>query len=123
VVCNNFSSQPLGLKERCELLGISFARGEFLVACAREDVIHSRSGRRIDRGQTIPYDPGVQVREAFRLGISLKDTAAMMGMTEDEILAYELPFGKTSAYPPPWSGSPIYNLFPPELIDPIKCFR
>ena len=123
MVCDNFSSQPLGLKERCEILGISLARAQFLIACAREDVIHTRSGRRIDRGQTIPYDPGVQIREAFRLGIGLSDTAAMMGMSEVEILAYGLPFTKSSAYPPPWSGSPIYNLFPPEQIDPIKCFR
>lgn len=114
MVSDNTHRRPLDLAERCEILGISIARAKFLIACAKDDTTFSRSGPVIDRGQSIPYDPGVQIREAFRLGIGLKDTAEMMDMTVEQIASYGLPFPARSAFPPPPGQSKIYNLFPPE---------
>lgn len=112
MVCDNSSKRPLGLKERCEILGISLARADFLISCAHDDTGRGESG--MDRGQTIPYDPGVQIKEAFRLGISLTDTSVMMGMTKQQVEAYGLPFRSRSAFPPPPGQSKTYNLFPPD---------
>jgi hypothetical protein len=114
MVCDNSRKRPLDINERCEILGLSLARAYFLLACAKDDTTHSRTGPKIDRGQSIPYDPGVLIREAFRLGISLKDTATMMEMTSEQIAAYGLPFRARSAFSPPPGQSKIYNLFPPE---------
>jgi hypothetical protein len=116
MVCDNSGKRPLDLKERCEILGISMARAMFLISCARHDAGFGKNGT--DRGQTIPYDPAVQVKEAFRLGLGLKDTAEMMGMTTEEILAYGLPFPARSAYPLPPGPSKTYNLFQPEELHP-----
>lgn len=117
MVCDNSGKKPLDLKERCEILGLSLARANFLIACAKDDTTYSRSGPYVDRGQSIPYDPGVQVREAFRLGIGLADTARMMEMTQEQVMSYGLPFRARSAFPPPPGPSKIYNLFPPEQDD------
>jgi hypothetical protein len=46
----------------------------------------------------------------------LKDTAEMMEMTKEEILAYGLPFPARSAYSLPPGPSKIYNLFQPEDV-------
>lgn len=114
MVCDNSPRRPLDIKERCEILGLSLARANFLLACSKDDTTHSRTGPDIDRGQSIPYDPGVLIREAFRLGIGLKDTAVMMEMTVEQVEAYGLPFRARSAFPPPPGQRKIYNLFPPE---------
>lgn len=114
MVCDNSGRKPLDLKERCEILGISVARAHFLIACAKNDTTYSRSGPCIDRGQSIPYDPGVQIREAFRLGIGLADTARMMEMTKEQVEAYGLPFKSKSSFDPPAGPGGLYNLFPPE---------
>lgn len=118
MVCDNSGNTPLGLSERCEILGISLARAHFLLACSKDDTTHSRTGPDIDRGQSIPYDPGVLVREAFRLGIGLADTAKMMEMTTDEVKAYGLPFTSRSLFYAPPGRRKIYNLFPPEPMNP-----
>jgi len=65
----------------------------------------------------------VLIREAFRLGIGLKDTAEMMQMSVEEVQAYGLSFRIKSAFPPPPGQTKIYNLFPPEHVDPLKCSR
>ena len=117
MVSNNLPRRPLGFVQRCEILGISLARGYFLLACSKDDTTYSRTGNDIDRGQSIPYDPGVLVREAFRLGIGLGDTAKMMEMTVNEIRAYGLPFKQQSLFPPPANQKRIHNLFPPEIKD------
>lgn len=114
MVCDNSRKRPLDIKERCEILGLSLARAHFLLACSKDDTTHSRTGPAIDRGQSIPYDPAVLIREAFRLGIGLKDTATMMEMTPEQVAAYGLPFRARSSFPPPPGQSKIYNLFPPE---------
>lgn len=117
MVCDNSPRQPLDLQERCEILGISVARALFLMSCARNDVIFRRNGPVEDRGQSIPYDPAVQIREAFRLGIGLKDTAEMMEMTEEQVKAYGLPFPARSAFPAPPGSTKLYNLFQPDSGD------
>ena len=89
----------------------------FLISCARNDVTFSRTGPLVDRGQSIPYDPGVQIREAFRLGIGLKDTAEMMEMTPEQVQSYGLPFPARSAYPAPPGSTKLYNLFRPDSSD------
>lgn len=117
MVCDNSQRRPLDLQERCEILGISVARAMFLISCARNDVTFSRTGPLVDRGQSIPYDPGVQIREAFRLGIGLKDTAEMMEMTPEQVQSYGLPFPARSAYPAPPGSTKLYNLFRPDSSD------
>lgn len=94
---------------RAEVLGISMARAEFLAACSYTQVAFSPE----NRSNNIPYDPGVLVREAFRIGIGLDDTAKMMGMTRAEVMAYGLPFPLKSRMPAPVRGS-SYNLFVPD---------
>ena len=89
----------------------------FLISCARNDVTFSRTGPLVDRGQSIPYDPVVQIREAFRLGIGLKDTAEMMEMTPEQVQSYGLPFPARSAYPAPPGSTKLYNLFRPDSSD------
>ena len=123
MVSDNFPRRPLDLQERCEILGLSLSRAHFLLACSKDDTTYSRTGPNIDRGQSIPYDPAVQIREAFRLGIGLRDTARMMEMTVEQVEAYGLPFRARSAFPPPPGQSKIYNLFPPEPEDPLRCQR
>lgn len=114
MVCDNNGRRPLRLEERCAILGISLARAKFLVSCAYDDRGNARDKADSDRGQSIPYDEAVLVREAFRLGISLNDTAAMLGMTKEKLESFGLPFPARSAYPPPPGPQKTYNLFPPE---------
>jgi len=118
MVSDNFSRRPLDLHERCEILGLSLTRAYFLLACSKDDTTHSRTGKDIDRGQSIPYDPAVLIREAFRLGIGLRDTAIMMEMTVEQVRGYGLLFRARSAFPPPPGQRKIYNLFPPEPMTP-----
>ena len=84
--------KPLTFEERAELLGLSLPRARFLAA------------------------------EAHRIGLGLKDTADMMGMTRNEVIAFGLFFPTRSAYGKP-PGLCTYNLFPPEPIKPDVCFR
>lgn len=114
MVCDNSGRRPLYLEERCAILGISLARAKFLVSCAHDEKGIVREGIKSERGQSIPYDEAVLVREAFRLGISLNDTAIMLGMTKEKLESFGLPFPAKSAYPPPPGPQKTYNLFPPE---------
>lgn len=107
----NFGSsfgRPLTLRERAEVLGISYERALFLVACAHDGRTHNNKGS-FDREVSIPYDVAVPIKEAARLGINIKDIAEMMDMTEAEIAAYPFDFPeKTTAVRPMRGG--FYNL-------------
>ena len=114
MVCDNNGRRPLRLEERCFILGISLSRAKFLVSCSYDDKGTARDGISSDRGQSIPYDEAVLVREAFRLGISFADTARMLEMPHDKLASFGLPFRTRSAYPPPPGPQKVYNLFPPD---------
>ena len=88
MVCVNESRRRLEFVERAQLLGISLPRAIFLAQC-------SHVPRAKERGRpacSIPYDPDVQLAEAARLGLSARDTAEMMGMALDAVLASGHPF-------------------------------
>lgn len=123
MVCRNSGDIPLNFEERCHIFGIGLARARFLIACAHDDTGNARDGFSSDRGQTIPYDEAVLIREAFRLGLGFDDTVRMMEMTDETLSAYGLPFPRISAYAPPPGPRHIYNLFPPEPIHPKRCNR
>jgi hypothetical protein len=110
MVCDNNGKLPLSFEERCEILGIGPARAKFLMACE----FHKK-----DKVQ--PYDESVLVREAFRLGMGFRDTADMMGFTDEKLASFGVPFPKRSAYPPPPGPQKTYNLFAPEPTDPVRC--
>jgi hypothetical protein len=118
MVCISETLKRQAFVARAELLGLSLARAEFLAACSHTQVAKLAA----NRSNVIPYDPAVQVREAFRIGIGFKDTARMMGMSSAELAAYGLPFPARSRFAPPVRGSG-YNLFPPEPIQPNVCRR
>ena len=108
----------LNFIERALLLRISFPRAEFLAACSHHEVSKNEE----NRSNVIPYDPAVQIREAHRLGLGLKDTADMMGMTIAEVAAHGLPFPAKTPFPRPPNAT-RYNLFTPDPIDPNVCYR
>lgn len=104
------------MRERCAILGIEYERGLFLVSCAKDDEGVCGQGSVSDRGQTIPYDPLVLLREAIRLGLSFRDTAKMMKMKEDVLRSYGLTFPRHSAYYPPPGRLGVHNLFLPDPL-------
>lgn len=108
----------LNFIERALLLRISFPRAEFLAGCSHHEVSKNEE----NRSNVIPYDPAVQIREAHRLGLGLKDTAEMMEMTVAEVTAYGLRFPAKTPFPKPPNGA-RYNLFTHEPIDPNVCYR
>ena len=110
--------KPLTFEERSELLGLSLPRARFLAACSHMEGNKDAA----NRTDPIPYDPAVLIAEAHRIGLGLKDTADMMGMTKNEVIAFGLFFPPRSAYGKP-PGLCTYNLFPPEPIKPDVCFR
>jgi|APGre2960657423_1045063.scaffolds.fasta_scaffold29107_3 hypothetical protein len=123
MVCSNNGKRPLFLEERCAILGISLARAKFLVSCSYDDRGNARDGISSDRGQSVPYDEAVLVREAFRLGIGFADTARLMQMSHERLSSFGLPFPVRSKYPPPPGPKKIYSLFPPQPIEPNRCSK
>ena len=110
--------KALTFEERAALLGLSLPRARFLAACS-----HVEGNKDEDnRTDPIPYDPAILIAEAHRLGLGLRDTAEMMGMTKNEVIAFGLFFPTKSAYGKP-QGLSKYNLFTYEPIDPDVCFR
>jgi len=59
---------------------------------------------------SIPYDPDVQLAEAARLGISARDTAEMMGLPYELVVASSHPFPRRSTVKRP-PGQSHYCLF------------
>lgn len=118
MVCSNESRRPLTFEERAAFLGLSLPRARFLAACSHYE------GNKLAENRTdpIPYDPAVQIAEAYRIGLGLIDTAEMMGMTQAEVMSYGHLFPKLSAYPKP-PGLSTHNLFQPEPQDPDVCNR
>ena len=110
--------KPLAFEERAEFLGLSLPRAKFLAACSH---VEGNKGE-MNRTDPIPYDPAVQVAEAHRIGLGLSDTAQMMGMTRNEIMAYGHFFPVRSAFAKP-PGLSTHNLFTPEPINPNVCNR
>jgi hypothetical protein len=108
----------LNFVERALLLRISFPRAEFLAACAHDQAAKNEE----NRNEVIPYDPAVQIHEALRLGLGLKDTAEMMGMTIADVAAHGLPFPARTRFPKPPNAT-RYNLFTPDPINPNVCAR
>jgi hypothetical protein len=123
MVCQNLDGIPLTLEERCLLFKISMPRAKFLLACAHDDTGKAKDGFSSDRGQSIPYDERVLLREAFRLGMGFADTARMMQMTETQLATYGIPFPAKTSFPKPPGKFSDYNLFTREPIDPIRCYR
>jgi hypothetical protein len=108
MVCNNLTaSDDSVLRRRAEILGVSIERARFLVRCA-----HSRNllKKKSEHIVVIPYDPRVQLDEALRLGIGLKDTAKMMKMAPKEITAMGYDFPAKSSIPRVGGRGP-YSLF------------
>ncbi|CAB4185024.1 hypothetical protein UFOVP1118_15 [uncultured Caudovirales phage] len=112
MVCSNENPRRFNFIERAEILGISIDRAMFLSACALNDDGKAKDGISSRRGLTIKYDDRVQLAEASRLGIGLADTAEMMGMTQEQVLSYGIPFKKKSTLPRPPGPGGIYNLLP-----------
>lgn len=112
MVCSHENPRRLNFIERAEILGISIERAIFLAACALNDDGKAKDGFSSRRGLTIPYDDRVQLAEASRLGIGLADTAEMMGMTQEQVLSYGIPFKNKSTLPRPPGPGGIYNLLP-----------
>jgi len=119
MVCFNESFQPLTFEERAMLLGLSLPRAKFLAACSHFEGNKNEN----NRTDPIPYDPAVQIAEAYRIGLGLQDTADMMGMTVKAIKAHGYPFPRKSSFPNPSRGLACYNLFTPEPINPNVCNR
>ena len=117
MVCDNNGKRSLQIIERCYVLGIGVDRAHFLMSCSHNDTGRSKEGSVSDRGQSIPYDESVLVKEAFRLGIGFADTARMLGLSHEKLSSYGVPFKVRSKYPPPPGPNKIYNLFPPEPYD------
>ena len=117
MVCLSESLRRQAFAERAELLGLSLARAEFLAACSITETARAEANRQ----KVIPYDPGILIREAYRIGIGLNDTATMMDMTPAEVSAYGLPFPERSKFPPACRGG--HNLFLPEPVRSDVCFR
>lgn len=90
--------------------GIGYERARFLAACS-----HTQQGRNEEnRDAYIPYDDAVLIREAFRLGIGLKDTADMMGMTNEQVASFGLNFPMKSSFDNKSRGGCTYNLLHPK---------
>jgi hypothetical protein len=109
MVCINETRRRLEFVERAQLLGISLPRAIFLAQC-------SHVPRAKERGLpacSIPYDPDVQLAEAARLGLSARDTAEMMDLPYDVVVASGHPFpARSSVRRPP--GQSSFCLFQPE---------
>jgi hypothetical protein len=110
--------KSLNFEAKAAFFRIEIDRARFLAACPHGEYARTEE----NRSQVIPYDPAVQIKEAFRLGIGLSDTAQMMEMTETEVLSYGLLFRTRSKIPKPGNSSQ-YNLLPIETIDPNVCQR
>jgi len=110
--------QSLNFEEKAAFFRLDIERARFLAACPHGEYARLES----NRTQVIPYDPAVQIKEAFRLGIGLSDTAQMMEMTEAEVMSYGLPFPAKSRQLK-GTNSGQYNLLTPYEIDPDVCFR
>lgn len=103
-----------------KLLSLDLERARFLAACSHDDTGRAKDGDSSDRGQNIPYDDGVLIREACRIGISLRDTARMMKMTREQVAAYGLKFRVRSKHKPQ-NNQGVHNLFQYEPPDPYRC--
>ena len=112
------SLRQLDFIERAILLRIDPDRARFLASCSHDQGNFDKN----NRTESIPYDPAVQIAEAYRLGIGLKDTAEMMDMTIEQVAAHGLPFPEKTAFSKP-PNSTRYNLLTPETIKPHVCFR
>ena len=100
MVCFTDASRRIDFIGRALLLKIPFERALFLASCS-----HYNNRGRCD----IPYSDLPLIKEAYRLGIGFEDTAKMMGMTNEELAAYNIPFPEKSRLPkPPGFGG--YNL-------------
>lgn len=108
----------LNFEEKAAFFRIDIERARFLAACPHGEYARTEA----NRTQVIPYDPAVQIKEAFRLGIGLSDTAQMMEMTETEVLSYGFPFPAQSRFPKT-TNSAQYNLLTPTEINPDVCQR
>lgn len=96
--------RPLDYEERRVLLGLTPERAAFLSACSHVGAVRDANTKRI------PYDPIVLIREAARMGINKKDTAAMMQTTPEELDALGVSFpSKTTKLLAP--GNVLHNLF------------
>jgi len=93
--------------------GIGYERALFLAMCA-----HEQNGKKLEnRNDYIPYEPRIQIKEAFRLGIGLKDTAKMMGMTQRQVMSYGFNFSSKSAFRASRGNKTDHNLLNPEDND------
>jgi len=106
MVCINETRRRLTFVERAIVLGISYERAVFLSACASNAATKAAAKNAIN----IPYDPIVQLREAARLGISARDTAEMMGMSYEDVVATNFNFPRRSKGRRP-PGQSRYCLF------------
>lgn len=88
--------------------GLSVERARFLASCAHSGVTHNNAGT-YSKAEFIPYSDEPLIREAARIGISLRDTAQMMNMPEDDVAAYGFAFVPVSTAPKPLRGN-FYNL-------------
>lgn len=102
----NETRRRLTFIERAMVLGISLERATFLSACSCNAATRAAAKHAIN----IPYDPLVQLREAARLGISARDTAEMMGMSYEEVVATNFDFPRRSKGRRP-AGQSRYCLF------------
>lgn len=110
MVCFADASRKIDFIGRALILKIPFDRALFLASCPHT----TPSG-----GVEIPYDEGVLVREAFRLGIGFTDTAEMMGLTCEALAAYGIPFPSRSRLPkPPGFGG--FNLLTQDQYESNK---
>ena len=108
--------KPFDYELRRVILGLSPERAAFLSSCAHQGFERDETTRHI------PYSDEPLIREAARIGISLKDTATMMGMTNEQVAAYGFTFvPKTLKYNPP--GVSVHNLFTEDHEQPHKIRR
>lgn len=90
--------------------GIGYERARFLAACSHIQLAKNEE----NKDAYIPYDDAVLIREAFRLGIGLKDTAEMMGMTEQQVMSFGLNFPMKSSFQNKSRGRMKYSLLNPQ---------
>lgn len=96
--------------------GFTPERALFLAKCSHtEDNIGDGNKRYF-----IPYDPMVQIMEASRIGISLSDTAEMMGMSVEELSSLGVQFSPNTKLVPPNGRASLYHLLSPEYTRKTK---
>jgi len=105
MVTNNIRPLAFDLRARAYVLGISYERAKFLVACPHRQNAFFRKDHQVE---VIPFNLQVQIDEAKRLGIGAYDAAKMFNLEAKELIAQGFKYRTRFPKPP---GNGTYSLF------------